>query len=66
MRAFRYDWRIWSLPELREILDEVGFSTVDTYWEGTDRETNEGNSIFTKRSKAQDDPAWVAYLVAKN
>ena len=65
-RAFSYDWRIWSLPELREILHEVGFANVDTYWEGTDPETNEGNSIFTKRKRAQDDPAWVAYLVARN
>jgi len=64
-KAFAYDWRIWSLPELREILGEVGFSKVDTYWEGTDVETNEGNSIFTRRKHAQDDPAWVAYLVAK-
>ena len=65
-KAFAYDWRIWSLPELREILAEVGFSHIDTYWEGTDPETNEGNSIFTKRKRAVDDPAWVAYLVAKN
>jgi hypothetical protein len=24
--AFRYDWRIWSLPELRDLLNEAGFS----------------------------------------
>ena len=65
-RAFAYDWRLWSLPELREILHEVGFSHVETYWEGTEADTGEGNSIFTRRTKAVDDPAWVAYLVARN
>ncbi len=65
-KAFAYDWRLWSLPELREILFDVGFSHVETYWEGTDSDTGEGNSIFTRRTKAVDDPAWVAYLVARN
>jgi SAM-dependent methyltransferase len=63
-RAFRYDWRLWSLPELRELLLEAGFSKVEVYWEGTDRKSGEGNGIFTLREKAIDDPAWVAYLVA--
>jgi len=63
-RAFRYDWRLWSLPELRELLLEAGFSKVEVYWEGTDRKTGEGNGVFTLREKALDDPAWVCYLAA--
>jgi hypothetical protein len=63
-RAFTYHWRLWTIPELRELLAEAGFSDVGVYWEGTDRKTNEGNGVFTRREHAPDDPAWIAYVVA--
>jgi hypothetical protein len=63
-RAFAYEWRIWSMPEIREILLDAGFSKTEVYWEGTDRKTGEGNDVFTRRERADDDPAWVAHLVA--
>jgi SAM-dependent methyltransferase len=63
-RAFRYDWRLWTLPELRELLEEAGFSKVEVYWEGTLGDTEEGNGIFTLRKVAPDDPAWITYIVA--
>jgi hypothetical protein len=63
-RAFRYDWRLWTLPEIRELLLEAGFRKAEGYWEGTDRETEEANGVFTKRERAPDDPAWVSYVVA--
>ena len=37
-RAFTYDWRLWTLPELRELLIEAGFARVRVYWEGDDGE----------------------------
>jgi len=64
-RAYQYDWRLWTIPELRDLLNEVGFSSVTVYWEGTERKTNEPNGVFRPRKRADDDPAWVAYLVAK-
>lgn len=63
-KAFTYDWRLWTLPELRDILLEAGFSTVEIYWEGTDKKTGEGNGVYTLAKKALDDPAWVTYIVA--
>jgi len=63
-RAFHYDWRLWTMPEVHDVLEEVGFSDVEAYWEGTDQKTNEGNGIYHKVSMAPDDPAWVSYLVA--
>jgi SAM-dependent methyltransferase len=63
-RAFSYEWRLWTLPEIRELLVEAGFSVVEIYWENTDRETDEGNGVFTRRDKALDDPAWIAYIAA--
>jgi len=62
--AFQYDWRLWSLPELRELLAEAGFSASDVYWEATDRKTGEGNGVYRKRVRGDADPAWVVYLVA--
>lgn len=62
--AFRYDWRLWTLPELRELLAEAGFSSSDVFWEGTDRKTGEGNGVYRKRERGDADPAWVVYLVA--
>ena len=62
-RAFRYEWRLWTLPELRDVLEDAGFSKVITYWEGTDKD-GEPNGVFIRRKSAEDDPAWIAYLVA--
>ncbi len=52
-RAFRYDWRLWSIPEIRELLQEAGFYKSEVYWEGTDRETGEGNDVFSPREQAR-------------
>ncbi len=63
-KAFRYDWRFWTLPEVREILLETGFKHVDVYWEGTDPDTGEGNDVFRVRNHAPSEPAWICYVVA--
>lgn len=62
--AFRYDWRLWSVPELRDLLAEAGFASSHVYCEGTDRETGTGNDVYTRRERADADLAWVVYLVA--
>ena len=62
-KAFRYDWRLWSLPELCDLMMEAGFKDTRVYWEGTEKKTNEGNGIFRKVTSAPDDPAWVSYIV---
>jgi cyclopropane fatty-acyl-phospholipid synthase-like methyltransferase len=64
-KAFTYDWRLWSLPELRELLDEAGFSKVTVYWEGTDPKTGEGNNIYSPATVGDADPGWVCFLVAE-
>ncbi|MEK6749815.1 MAG: class I SAM-dependent methyltransferase [Pseudomonadota bacterium] len=32
-KAFTFDWRLWTLPELHELLLEAGFKKVQFYWE---------------------------------
>lgn len=64
-RAFSYRWRLWTLPEIRELLEEAGFTDVTVYWEGTDEENNEGNGIFEPAEVGDADPGWVCYVVAQ-
>lgn len=63
-KAFRYDWRLWNLVEVRDLLKETGFSKVITYWEGTD-EDGDGNGVFRPVKRGDDSAAWVAYVVAR-
>lgn len=64
-RAFSYHWRLWTLPELRELLLEAGFANVIVYLEGTDKKTGEGNAVFAPAERGKADAAWIAYLVAE-
>ena len=54
-KAFTYDWRLWTLPEIRELLLEAGFQRATVYWEGPNEETKEGDA----------DAAFVVYIVAE-
>ena len=63
-KAFSYDWRLWTLPEIRELLAEAGFSKSTVYWEeDTDDDEEEGDYMPVERGVA--DPAWIAYVVAE-
>lgn len=63
-KVFSYEWRLWSIPELRELLLEVGFKKVHIYWEGTTK-SGEGDGNFKRVSKGEDCESWIAYLSAE-
>ncbi len=63
-KAFSYAWRLYTAPELRDLLLEAGFSNVTVYWEGED-EDGEGNGEFLPDAKGEADLAWIAYIVAE-
>ncbi len=63
-RAFRYDWRLWNLPEVRELLAEAGFARTDVYWEGWEADGRTGNGRFRRVERAENCDTWIAYLVA--
>ena len=62
-RAFTYDWRLWTLPELRELLGEAGFSSSAVYWEDSNKR-GEPTGKFRERSSAVNDLSWNAYILA--
>ena len=62
--AFVYEWRLWTLPEIREILEEAGFHDITVYWQGTDAETGEGDGEFTPAEHGEADAGWITYITA--
>ena len=62
--AFTYEWRLYSAPEIRDMLLEAGFKTATVYWEGED-EDGEGDGNFTPDARGEADLAWIAYIVAE-
>ncbi len=63
-RAFTYHWRLWTLPEIQDLLTEIGFRKVNVYWEGTDEDTQEGDGNFEINREGDDAESWIAYVVA--
>jgi SAM-dependent methyltransferase len=63
-RAFTYHWRLWTLPEIREVLAEAGCSRSWVYWvdPGAD-----GRRTHTSRPRdhVAQAPVWAAYIVAQ-
>lgn len=63
-RAFSYDWRLWTLPEVRELLAEAGFRNVTVYWQGWD-EDGEPDGDFKPVTRGVADAGWICYLTAE-
>ena len=63
-KVFSYDWRLWTLPEIKDLLQEAGFRKTHVYWEGTNR-NGEGDGKFVRTNKGEDCQAWVAYIVSE-
>jgi SAM-dependent methyltransferase len=57
--AFRYDWRLWTLPELVELMQQAGFATVNVWH--TQPGDRTGRFAPVKQIEPGED--WVAYVV---
>ena len=62
--AFTYEWRLWTIPELREILEEAGFHGVTVYWEGSD-EDGDGNGEFEPATEGDGSESFIVYITAR-
>ncbi len=58
--AFRYTWRIWSLPELTDLLREAGFADLQVHWCIDEKE----ETRYELTRTGYNDPAWIACLAA--
>lgn len=69
--AFTYSWRLWSLPEIKDCLEEAGFRSVH-FWlremPNTDESANEFNGMrdvkYEEVTSFPQRDAWNAYVVA--
>ncbi len=64
-RAFTYDWRLWGLPEVRDLLMEAGFEMTQVYSQEWDEETEEVGDDYELVDELDNDGGWVVYIVAK-
>ncbi|MEQ9454337.1 MAG: hypothetical protein RLN76_07065 [Phycisphaeraceae bacterium] len=62
--AFTYQWRMYSIPEVRDALLDAGFPRVDVYWEGA-TEDGDGDGDWKITTEAEMDPSWLCYMVAR-
>lgn len=63
-KVFTYDWRMWTIPEIRETMLEAGFTRTHVYWEGTTR-SGAGDGNFKRSEKGDECDGWVAYVVGE-
>ena len=63
-RVFSYLWRMWSLPEIRDILHQAGFKHTVIYWEGDSEDGEEGNGEFEPAEDVEQCDSWVVYIAA--
>jgi cyclopropane fatty-acyl-phospholipid synthase-like methyltransferase len=60
-RAFHYDWRLWTLPELTELFEEAGLEHVEVLWDVAPR----GDVRYVPRRRASGQAGWLAYVVGR-
>lgn len=53
--AFVYEWRLWSVPELRDAMDEAGFAQTQVYAKLADAWDDEGNAYVEPVIDAEDE-----------
>lgn len=69
-RAFTYDWRLWTLPELRELLLEAGFDKVRVFWETVEDDEDDpdimtGTGEYEEVEEVENQDAWLVYVVGE-
>jgi len=63
-KAFSYEWRLWTLPELQELLLEAGFHHPTVRFEYFDDE-GEGLGLWYPDAQGKASSAWIANITAE-
>ena len=72
-RAFTYDWRLWTIPELRDLLLEAGYSKVRVFWATVDEEDTAGSEDdmvygdgdYVELENVDQQYSWLVYVVGE-
>ena len=69
-KAFTYDWRVWTLPELRELLLEAGFASVRIFWETVEDDDEDsdmltGTGEYEEVTEVENQDSWLVYVVGE-
>lgn len=62
--AFVYDWRLWSIAEVRECMAEAGFPQSTVYWERY--ALGEPTGQYLRGEDMPNDTFYLAYVVGEN
>ncbi len=61
-KAFTYEWRLWTLMEIQELLKEAGFAKAEVYLHDFN-DDGESDEIYRLRKTYENVQGWVAYVV---
>ncbi len=69
-RAFTYEWRVWSLPELQELLLEAGFEKARVFWETVEDDEDDptmmtGTGEYEEVTEVENQDSWLVYVVGE-
>ncbi len=59
--VFTYDWRLWTIPEVRDALEEAGYSRSVVFWETEHK--GEGTGEYVATEEGDNAFSWIAYIV---
>jgi hypothetical protein len=59
--AFTYDWRLWTLPEVRDAMTDAGFRKVVIFWETEHK--GQGTGEYVPSEVGDNAFSWIAYAV---
>lgn len=63
-KAYTYDWRLWTIPELRELMAEAGFAASEVHTHGWTK-AGLSNGVYRPVSRFDNEIGWLAYVVGR-
>ncbi len=60
--CFVYDWRVWTIPEIKDLMIEAGFKDTKVYWEACDKD-GEGTGEYIEMKSGDNAYSWIAFVV---
>ena len=62
--AFTYDWRLWGLPELKDILTDAGFVKTECWFDSWVDEDDDTDGVYERVRDYTGMDSWVGYIAA--